>query len=330
MKAFGLVQIVGLLKRQNLEVYKAVHPSPNTRPALRFTLRGARERARGRNSRATVHQAHDATPSRRSAPSRPPPPPPPLHKISTTSTSLPIAPTSSSAAAGRASTLPTAARCASSDPSSICLFEASNASAGAHSVPAGALGHGFTLDVGAYRFSPDMHLPGDLILHDLKLPTACYEPSCPPAQSDFPPPFLFNYSAPLRRIVDDKTQLPAGYATAIQTMLDKLDSLKAKVFVNAALIDFVPSTTTTSLTFHSGGAPPGSSNADMKVVAKGVVMLQLAAQQTAHDERLAREGKTLTPHAQDARVRVIRRAGQALPQHINRPRDRPNKGLHLL
>ena len=165
---------------------------------------------------------------------------------------------------------------ASSDPSSICLFEASERIGGrTYSVPAGALGHGFTLDVGAYRFSPDMHLPGDLILHDLKLPTACYEPSCPPAQSDFPPPFLFNYSAPLRRIVDDKTQLPAGYATAIQTMLDKLDSLKAKVFVNAALIDFVPSTTTTSLTFHSGGAPPGSSNADMKVVAKGVVMLNL-------------------------------------------------------
>ena len=45
MKAFGL-RDVGLLKRQNLEVYKAVHPSPKQRPALRFTLRGARERAR--------------------------------------------------------------------------------------------------------------------------------------------------------------------------------------------------------------------------------------------------------------------------------------------
>ena len=67
---------------------------------------------------------------------------------------------------------------ASSDPSSICLFEASERIGGrTYSVPAGALGHGFTLDVGAYRFSPDMHLPGDFILHDPKLPTACYEPS---------------------------------------------------------------------------------------------------------------------------------------------------------
>lgn len=36
--------------------------------------------------------------------------------------------------------------------------------------------HNFTLDVGAYRFSPDMHLPGDLIMKQLRLPTHCYEP----------------------------------------------------------------------------------------------------------------------------------------------------------
>ena len=33
----------------------------------------------------------------------------------------------------------------------------------------------FVLDVGAYRFSPDMHLPGDLIMKELQLPTECYQ-----------------------------------------------------------------------------------------------------------------------------------------------------------
>lgn len=52
------------------------------------------------------------------------------------------------------------------------------------------------------RFSPDMHLPGDVILKLLRLETECYEPGCPPAHEEFPKPFLFNYTAPLSRIVD--------------------------------------------------------------------------------------------------------------------------------
>ena len=44
------------------------------------------------------------------------------------------------------------------------------------------------------RFSPDMHLPGDIILKHLKMPTACYEPGCPPAYDDFEKPFVFNYT----------------------------------------------------------------------------------------------------------------------------------------
>ena len=52
--------------------------------------------------------------------------------------------------------------------SSMCLFEASDRIGGrTYSVPPSVLGNEFTLDVGAYRFSPDMHLPGDVILHDL-------------------------------------------------------------------------------------------------------------------------------------------------------------------
>ena len=58
--------------------------------------------------------------------------------------------------------------------SSVCLFERSSRIGGrTYSVPVN--GTEFTLDVGAYRFSPDMHLPGDLILGELELPTECYE-----------------------------------------------------------------------------------------------------------------------------------------------------------
>lgn len=54
----------------------------------------------------------------------------------------------------------------------------------------------------ASRFTPDMHLPGDVILNLLKLPTKCYEPGCPKASEEFPKPFMFNYTAPLQIIVD--------------------------------------------------------------------------------------------------------------------------------
>ena len=53
--------------------------------------------------------------------------------------------------------------------------------------PSAQIGEGrLTLDVGAYRFSPDMHLPGDLILKKLQLHTRCYEPGCPSAKLDMP------------------------------------------------------------------------------------------------------------------------------------------------
>jgi len=151
----------------------------------------------------------------------------------------------------------------------MCLFEATSRIGGrTYSVPPSVLGKEFTLDVGAYRFSPDMHLPGDLILHDLKLPVACYEPSCPSAKDDFPPPFLFNYTAPLVRIVDPSTNLPAGYVTAMHVMLDKLKPLGLRIFLDAPVVDIKPGSTssasTTSLVFANGTA-----------TASGTVMLNL-------------------------------------------------------
>jgi len=129
----------------------------------------------------------------------------------------------------------------SPDASGMCVFEASSRVGGrTYSVPPSVLGNEFTLDVGAYRFSPDMHLPGDLILHDLKLPTACYEPGCPSAKDDFVPPFIFNYTAPLRRIVDATTGLPSGYVTALHTMVDKMKALGVRVYLSTPLLDITP------------------------------------------------------------------------------------------
>mmetsp|Transcript_8226 Transcript_8226/g.12610 ORF Transcript_8226/g.12610 Transcript_8226/m.12610 type:complete len:563 (+) Transcript_8226:196-1884(+) len=91
------------------------------------------------------------------------------------------------------------------------------------------------VDVGAYRFSPDMHLPGDLIMKDLQIPTECYESTCPSAQNSWPHPFLFNYSAPLRRIVDPTTGLPGGYVTAIHKMVEISKQHGARVYTQTSL-----------------------------------------------------------------------------------------------
>jgi len=134
--------------------------------------------------------------------------------------------------------------------SRLCLFEASDRIGGrTYSVRDELdLGDGqLTLDVGAYRFSPDMHLPGDLILKRLQLPTLCYEPGCPSPKLDMPKPFLFNYSAPLRRVVDPSTGLPAGYDTPIRAMVRSLKAAGATVALEHELVGISPS---------SGGAPP--------------------------------------------------------------------------
>lgn len=124
----------------------------------------------------------------------------------------------------------------------VCIFEASQRVGGrtySHRLQAGSRNESFTVDVGAYRFSPDMHLPGDLILDVLGLPVACYEPDCPPAGKDFPPPFVFNYSAPLVRIVDTEG-MPAGYVSAIEGLLAKVEAAGGQLFLGAQLTDLEP------------------------------------------------------------------------------------------
>ena len=115
----------------------------------------------------------------------------------------------------------------------------------------------FVLDVGAYRYSPDMHLPGDLISNDLELTTECYQKDCPNAKSDFPSPFLFNYTAPLRRLVDPITRLPNGYVTPLNRMIEIAKGHGGRVFTSTALTKFEieeeddGTRSTVHLTFHN-------------------------------------------------------------------------------
>lgn len=154
---------------------------------------------------------------------------------------------------------------------SVCLFEATERIGGrtySHTFQVGTRGENFTLDVGAYRFSADMHLPSDIILKVLQLPVACYEPSCPDAGLDFPPPFHFPYSAPLVRIVD-KAGMPAGYVTALQGLVAKIRELGGKVFMGARLTD--------------ASLLPGGSDVELhfgdQVVHAGTVLLNLPRQE---------------------------------------------------
>jgi len=96
-------------------------------------------------------------------------------------------------------------------------------------------------DVGAYRFSENMHLPGDLILHDLQLETECYEESCPTGfemsfnqttESDGKDAF----DSPLRIIVDPTTRLPIGYVTPLWKMIEIAEGLGGRVFLQTSLV----------------------------------------------------------------------------------------------
>jgi hypothetical protein len=49
---------------------------------------------------------------------------------------------------------------------------------------------------------------------------------------------MFNYSAPLRRIVDPETRLPSGYATAMHRMIEEMQEMGARVFTQTKLIQF--------------------------------------------------------------------------------------------
>ncbi|KAL7555416.1 hypothetical protein ACA910_017424 [Epithemia clementina (nom. ined.)] len=145
------------------------------------------------------------------------------------------------------------------DARQYCLVEQSNRIGGrTYSVPVsyrhtGGGSDRFVVDVGAYRFTPDMHLIGDLIMKELQLPTVCYEPECPSPQQDLPndeaasdflsstvfptgPAVRFHYTAPFRRMVDPTTGLPSGFDTALHKMVETCQQLGARVFFETKLV----------------------------------------------------------------------------------------------
>jgi hypothetical protein len=152
----------------------------------------------------------------------------------------------------------------------VCLFEASDRIGGrtySHNFTAGQPGEHFTLDLGAYRFTPDMHLPGDIILKVLGLKTACYEPSCPDPSKGFPPPFHFNYTAAFRRIVDEEG-MTKGFMTAIDELIERIVAGGGQIFRNSRIADVEP--------HEEGGAKLVL--ADGRVVDAKLVLLNLPRQ----------------------------------------------------
>ncbi|CAK0894494.1 unnamed protein product [Prorocentrum cordatum] len=91
----------------------------------------------------------------------------------------------------------------------------------------------YRVDVGAYRFAGDMHLPADLIMAALRLPTSCYDPTC--NDSDVRGEVAWPYAQPLRKIVDSSGR-HAGYGVALDTMLDQLAAAGARLAFGTELV----------------------------------------------------------------------------------------------
>jgi len=109
-------------------------------------------------------------------------------------------------------------------PGELCLFEARSGVGGrTYSVHLDVSeGEPLVVDVGAYRFSKQQHLPADLILH-LNLSSQCYKPDC--ATED---------NMTLYRIVDDDGD-SRGYDTAMRVMVEQLEAAGARLFFNHEL-----------------------------------------------------------------------------------------------
>ena len=112
--------------------------------------------------------------------------------------------------------------------SDVCIFEASERFGGrtftvqGSDVKQPALLEGLRVDVGAYRFAFEQHLPADLIRGPLKLPTACYIPSCQREPLDG--------NLTLHKLIDPSTHSSSGYGTALEAMLDALRSAGAQLY----------------------------------------------------------------------------------------------------
>eukprot|EP00931_Biecheleriopsis_adriatica_P062107 TRINITY_DN37398_c0_g1_i1.p1 TRINITY_DN37398_c0_g1~~TRINITY_DN37398_c0_g1_i1.p1 ORF type:complete len:526 (+),score=65.23 TRINITY_DN37398_c0_g1_i1:64-1641(+) len=112
---------------------------------------------------------------------------------------------------------------------SVCLFEAYNRPGGrTYSTRI----DDYVLDVGAYRFAGDMHLPADLITKALKLRSVCYDPTC--NDDDVRAEVKWPYKLPLSKIVDfDGRHL--GYGAALKAMLVEIEDAGGHIYLGAEL-----------------------------------------------------------------------------------------------
>ena len=119
-------------------------------------------------------------------------------------------------------------------PSSVCIFEASTRLGGRTftvepaDTPHFSLLKELSIDVGAYRFAFEQHLPGDLIRGPLNLTTACYIPSCAREPLDG--------NLTLHKLIDPRTNSSSGYSAALTAMLLALRGAGAHVVTGRRLV----------------------------------------------------------------------------------------------
>jgi len=131
----------------------------------------------------------------------------------------------------------------------VCIFEA-YARVGGRTYTVeetGINGSHLEVDVGAYRFAGDMHLPADLILKALELRTTCYDPTC----KDEVDGIHWPYKEPLRKVIDEDGR-NAGYETPLKTMLGQVLAAGGRLFRGHRLValDALPA--------GAGGSGPAS------------------------------------------------------------------------
>ena len=140
--------------------------------------------------------------------------------------------------------------------SELCLFEARSAVGGrTYSVSVDSGDDALIIDVGAYRFGRDQHLPGDLITKRLNISVACYQPDCAPE------PVMHQT---LYKVVDAEGR-NAGYVTPIRAMLAELVAAGVRVFYKYELTGVYRTGTYAStgagLSLHFAGGAVASASA---------------------------------------------------------------------
>ena len=127
------------------------------------------------------------------------------------------------------------------DPSQVCVFEASSRWGGRTYTVRGR-DHpgldGLNIDIGAYRFAHEQHLPSDL-LTALNLSSACYLPSCSPEPLDD--------NLTLYKLMEPDGSTAAGYGTALDVMWSALVDAGATMLTGVKLDGVYPGATENAL-----------------------------------------------------------------------------------